>query len=445
MDTNKTNLMTGSIWKSILIFSLPLLAGNLFQQLYNTVDSYVVGNYVNANALAAVRQSTPIINMLVGFFMGLATGAGGVISQFYGAHMIHKMKKTIHTSIILTCLLSIFFTVIGILISKPILIMIGSPKEVLPLATAYLQIFFSGMTFTLFYNMGSGILRAIGDSKNPLIYLIISSLVNIVLDFFFVLYCHMGVSGVGIATVIAQGVSAILVMIKLLTTKEDYAVCIKQLHLDYHLLKKIIAIGIPAALQNSIVSFSNVVVQSYISSFGATAVAGYATTVKLDGFLQLPIQSFALAITTFVGQNYGAKQYDRVKKGLYVTLGMGLFITGIGIVVLLTQGKFLLGLFTDDKQVIQSGYLMIQVFMAGYIVLPISNTIAGALRGVGLSKVPMYILVLCYVILRQIYLFVFTKFNSSLAAVYAGWPITWAICTVILVIYAKKANWISRD
>ena len=191
MDTNKTNLMTGSIWKSILIFSLPLLAGNLFQQLYNTVDSYVVGNYVNANALAAVGQSTPIINMLVGFFMGLATGAGVVISQFYGAHMIHKMKKTIHTSIILTFLLSIFFTVIGIFISKPILIMIGSPKEVLPLATAYLQIFFSGMTFTLFYNMGSGILRAIGDSKNPLIYLIISSLVNIVLDFFFVLYCHM--------------------------------------------------------------------------------------------------------------------------------------------------------------------------------------------------------------------------------------------------------------
>ena len=437
-----TDLLKGSIAKSVLIFSLPLLVGNLFQQLYNTVDSYVVGNFVSSHALAAVGQSTSIINMLVGFFMGLATGAGVVIAQYYGAKETKNMQDSIHTSLALTIVLCIVFTILGIALSKPILIMIGSPKEVLPLATIYLRIYFAGVSFALIYNMGAGILRALGDSKNPLIYLVVSSLVNIVLDFVFVLYFGLGVAGVGIATTLAQLVSAILVMHELMHTDQDYKVYIHKIRFSKHILSRIISIGIPAALQNSIVSFSNVIVQSYISKFGSAAVAGYSTTTKLDGFLQLPVQSFSMAITTFVGQNYGAKNYRRVRKGLYITLLMCEVVVGLSAFVLYTNADFLVGLFSKDKDVIIAGVTMISVFAPAYIFLPICHIIAGALRGVGLSKVPMYSMILCFVILRQIYLAVATQFSSALITVFLGWPITWIINAALLFmyyhIYSKK-------
>ena len=432
-----TDLLKGSIWKSILIFSLPLLVGNLFQQLYNTVDSYVVGNFVSSHALAAVGQSTSIINMLVGFFMGLSTGAGVVIAQYFGAKETKKMQDSIHTSLALTLVLCVLFTILGIALSKPILVMIGSPKEVLPLAVIYLQIYFAGVSFSLIYNMGAGILRALGDSKNPLIYLVVSSLVNIVLDFVFVIYFHLGVAGVGIATTLAQLVSAILVMHELMHTDKEYKVYISKIRFSKPILSRIISIGIPAALQNSIVSFSNVIVQSYISKFGSAAVAGYSTTTKLDGFLQLPIQSFSMAITTFVGQNYGAQNYKRVRKGLYTTLSVS--YTHL---TLPTNREVLVGLFSQDKDVIVAGVTMISVFAPGYIFLPLSHITAGALRGVGLSKVPMYSMILCFVILRQVYLFVATQFSSELITVFLGWPLTWIVNAALLMgyyhIYSKK-------
>lgn len=437
-----TDLLKGSIWKSILIFSLPLLVGNLFQQLYNTVDSYVVGNFVSSHALAAVGQSTSIINMLVGFFMGLSTGAGVVIAQYFGAKETKKMQDSIHTSLALTLVLCVLFTILGIALSKPILVMIGSPKEVLPLAVIYLQIYFAGVSFSLIYNMGAGILRALGDSKNPLIYLVVSSLVNIVLDFVFVIYFHLGVAGVGIATTLAQLVSAILVMHELMHTDKEYKVYISKIRFSKPILSRIISIGIPAALQNSIVSFSNVIVQSYISKFGSAAVAGYSTTTKLDGFLQLPIQSFSMAITTFVGQNYGAQNYKRVRKGLYTTLLMCEVIAALGAFLIYTNGEFLVGLFSQDKDVIVAGVTMISVFAPGYIFLPLSHITAGALRGVGLSKVPMYSMILCFVILRQVYLFVATQFSSELITVFLGWPLTWIVNAALLMgyyhIYSKK-------
>lgn len=430
-----TGLLKGSIAKSVLIFSLPLLVGNLFQQLYNTVDSYVVGNFVSSHALAAVGQSTSIINMLVGFFMGLATGAGVVIAQYYGAKETKNMQDSIHTSLALTLVLCIVFTILGILLSKPILIMIGSPKEVLPLATIYLRIYFAGVSFALIYNMGAGILRALGDSKNPLIYLVVSSLVNIVLDFVFVLYFGLGVAGVGIATTLAQLVSAILVMHELMHTDQAYKVYIHKIRFSKPILSRIISIGIPAALQNSIVSFSNVIVQSYISKFGSAAVAGYSTTTKLDGFLQLPVQSFSMAITTFVGQNYGARNYRRVRKGLYITLLMCEVVVGLSAFVLYTNADFLVGLFSKDKDVIIAGVTMISVFAPGYVFLPLSHITAGALRGVGLSKIPMYSMILCFVILRQIYLAIATQYSSELITVFLGWPITWIVNAVLLSVY----------
>ena len=333
-----TDLINGKIWKAILWFSIPMLVGNLFQQLYNTVDSYVVGNFVSSGALAAVGQSTPIINTLVGFFTGLATGAGVVIAQYFGGNHLNKMKKAIHTSIALTLILCVLFTILGIGLSKQILILIGSPGSVMAPASLYLRIYFGGISFVCIYNMGSGILRAVGDSKTPLYYLIVASIINIILDFVFVLYFHMGVAGAGWATFIAQGISALLVMIKLVFSKEIYKVEFKDISIDMPILKKIIEIGIPTALQQSIVSFSNVIVQSYINTFGANAVAGYTSYVKIDGFLQLPIQSFAMAITTFTGQNIGAHAIDRVKKGLRTTMAMTFGVTTIGVIIIYIFG-----------------------------------------------------------------------------------------------------------
>ena len=430
-----TDLINGKIWKAILWFSIPMLVGNLFQQLYNTVDSYVVGNFVSSGALAAVGQSTPIINTLVGFFTGLATGAGVVIAQYFGGNHLNKMKKAIHTSIALTLILCVLFTILGIGLSKQILILIGSPDSVMAPASLYLRIYFGGISFVCIYNMGSGILRAVGDSKTPLYYLIVASIINIILDFVFVLYFHMGVAGAGWATFIAQGISALLVMIKLVFSKEIYKVEFKDISIDMPILKKIIEIGIPTALQQSIVSFSNVIVQSYINSFGANAVAGYTSYVKIDGFLQLPIQSFAMAITTFTGQNIGAHAIDRVKKGLRTTMAMTFGVTTMGVLIIYIFGEQLVGIFSSDPEVIKYGYLMARIFAAGYLTLPVIQIISGALRGVGLSNIPMYFMVGTFVFLRQIYLAIAVPLTHNIGIVFAGWPVTWVICMIGLLIY----------
>lgn len=439
-----TDLINGKIWKAILWFSIPMLVGNLFQQLYNTVDSYVVGNFVSSGALAAVGQSTPIINTLVGFFTGLATGAGVVIAQYFGGNHLNKMKKAIHTSIALTLILCVLFTILGIGLSKQILILIGSPDSVMAPASLYLRIYFCGISFVCIYNMGSGILRAVGDSKTPLYYLIVASIINIILDFVFVLYFHMGVAGAGWATFIAQGVSALLVMIKLVFSKEIYKVEFKDISIDMPILKKIIEIGIPTALQQSIVSFSNVIVQSYINSFGANAVAGYTSYVKIDGFLQLPIQSFAMAITTFTGQNIGAHAIDRVKKGLRTTMAMTFGVTTIGVLIIYIFGEQLVGIFSSDPEVIKYGYLMARIFAAGYLTLPVIQIISGALRGVGLSNIPMYFMVGTFVFLRQIYLAIAVPLTHNIGIVFAGWPVTWVICMIGLLIYYFRVHWLDH-
>lgn len=445
MDNQSTDFIKGNIYKSILWFSIPLLIGNLFQQLYNTVDSYVVGNYVNSQALAAVGASTPVINMLVGFFMGLATGAGVVISQYFGAGQKDKLQKAVHSSLALTVVLSIIFTLIGIAGSKPLLNAIGVPKEVLPHSSIYLMIYFGGITFTLIYNMASGILRAIGDSKRPLIYLIVASIINIVLDFLFVCGLNLGVAGVGVATVIAQAVSAMMVIYQLINTKEDYQVNLKKISFDRGITKKIIQIGFPAAFQQSLTSFSNVIVQSYINSFGTAAMAGYSSTIRIDGFLQLPLQSFNMAITTFVGQNMGAKQYNRVRTGVKAAWLMCSSVILVGSIIMGVFGSELVGIFTNDQAVIEAGVTMINVFAPCYIILPIVQILNGALRGAGLSKIPMYFMVGSFVVLRQIYLMIVVPLTHNLALVFAGWPITWATCAIGLLIYYYKVNWLPKE
>lgn len=442
MKNNTIDLTHGSIVKAIILFSIPLLIGNLFQQLYNAVDSYVVGNYVGTNALAAVGASTPVINMLIGFFMGISTGAGVVIAQYFGAEDIKKMRLAIHNSMALTVVLGIALTIIGLICTNPLLQAIGVPLEVFSQASLYLAIYFWGLIFVMIYNMGSGILRSVGDSKRPLYFLIFSSVVNIVLDFLFVKGFGWGVAGAGYATLIAQAISALMVMYVLMKTNENYHLVLSEIGFKKDILLKIIKIGLPTGFQQSIVSLSNVIVQSYINVYGSSVIAGYSVTIKIDGFVNLPLQAFNMAVTTFVGQNIGAKQYDRVKKGAYMTTFLAMLTIGIFVILMYLFGRNFIALFNREKAVIDAGRLMQLVFLPFYIFLPINQVINGVLRGAGRSSVPMYVMVFSFVVLRQIYLFIVTRFTSNIGYVFFGWPVTWIVCSIIFIFYFFKVDWL---
>ena len=440
-----TDMIGGGIFRSIFWFSVPLLIGNFFQQLYNTVDSYVVGNYVSTSALAAVGASTPVINMLVGFFMGLSAGAGVVISQYFGAQKGHEMSRAVHASMALTALLSVIFTALGLAFTRPLLQAIGVPEDVLPHSSLYLMIYFTGIAFSLFYNMGAGVLRAVGDSTHPLIYLAVACMVNVVLDFLFVCGFHMGIAGAAIATVIAQGVSCVMVMGKLMRAKADYRVELRRIRFHKKMIRRIISFGFPAALQQSITSFSNVVVQSYINHFGTAAMAGYSATVRIDGFTQLPLQSFNMAITTFVGQNIGAKKYDRVKKGVFAAWLMSSGVILVCSICIFSAAPFLISIFTKDAEVIAIGSGMERIFSACYLVLPVVQILNGALRGAGLSKIPMYFMLGSFVVLRQIYLMIAVPLTNDVNVVMAGWPITWIACAIGMAVYYFRTDWLKKN
>lgn len=440
-----TDLLHGSIWKSIFLFSIPLLIGNLFQQLYNTVDAYVVGNFVSKQALAAVGASSPVINMLIGFFMGLATGAGVVIAQYYGGDDHKKLSKAVHSSAALTLVMGVLLTIVGVLGTKPLLHIIGIPSDVFDQSSTYLTIYFSGIIFGLIYNMGAGILRSIGDSKRPLYFLVAACLINIVLDQVFVRVFQMGVAGVGYATLISQAISAALVLWILMRSDDIYRLEVRKIGFDLPILKKIVMIGLPTGLQQSIVSLSNVIVQSYVNAFGSSVVAGYSATIRIDGFVQLPLQSFNMAVTTFVGQNIGAKQYDRVKKGSKSTLYMTLGVIGAIVVVLFIFGKQFIGMFNSDQAVIEAGWTMLLAFLPFYLLLPIVQVYNGVLRGAGKSSVPMYIMVFNFVILRQIYLAIVTQITHDLFFVFFGWPITWITCAIMFEFYYHKVDWLPQE
>lgn len=440
--SESSDLIHGSIAKSIFWFSIPLLVGNLFQQLYNTVDAYVVGNYVGKEALAAVGASSPIINMLIGFFMGLATGAGVIIAQYYGAEDSDRLKKAVHSSAALTLVMSVLLTVIGMIGTNPMLHAVGIPADVFPESSTYLLIYFAGISFNLIYNMGSGILRAIGDSKRPLYFLVIACVVNIVLDFLFVKYFRWGVAGAGYATLIAQAVAAVLVVVVLIRTDGPHQLVMKQIKFDMPILKKIIMIGLPTGIQQSIVSLSNVIVQSYVNAFGSNVVAGYSASIRIDGFVNLPLQSFNMAITTFVGQNIGAKQYDRVKKGSRSALWMTAAVIGAMAISLFFFGEEFIAIFNSEPAVVEAGRTMQLAFVPFYIVLPIVQIYNGVLRGAGKSSVPMYIMVFNFVILRQIYLFFVTQMTNEVYYVFLGWPVTWITCAIMFIVYYHKVNWL---
>lgn len=439
----KENSMTsGNILKQLVWFSIPLLLGNLFQQLYNTVDSVIVGNFVGKSALAAVGASAPIINMLVGFFMGLATGASVVISQYYGAKDEKRLHDAVHTSMALTIVVGIVMTVIGSVLSPLMVSLIGTPQDVFDNATLYLQIYFYGVLGLMVYNMGSGILRAVGDAKRPLYFLILSSVINIVLDYAFVVYFGMGIAGVAWATLIAQCTSAILVMILLIRTKEPYRINLKDLKMNKEMLKKVVVIGLPSGIQQSIVSFSNVIVQSYINGFGSGAMAGNSAWTKIDSFIMLPMQSFGLAATTFTGQNLGAKQPERAQKGARTALWLSISVTIFLSILVFLNGATLLNIFSSDEEVHYYGNLLMNTYIPGYLFLCMVQIFAGVLRGAGEATPPMVTMIMCYVVVRQIYLAAVSHFAHSFILTMMGFPLTWTLCALLLYLHYRKKTWL---
>jgi len=443
MSTDSSYRMTeGSIWKTIVSFALPVFWGQLFQQLYNVVDSLVVGNFVGSDALAAVGSSGSLIFLFVGFFGGVFTGAGVVISRYFGANDRSKVERAVHTSVAFGLAVGVFMTVIGIIFSPYILRLIGTPDDVLPNSLIYFRIYFSGIISVIMYNTANGIFQAVGDSKHPLYYLIVSSILNVILDLLFVLVFKWAIAGAAIATVISQSVSVILAFARLFRLKTEYSVKIKKIRFDKEMLIQIIQIGIPSGIQNSIIAFANLVVQSNINSFEKMAMAGCGSYSKLEGFAFIPITSFAMSMTTFVGQNLGANELERAKKGARFGIITCMAIAeAIGLIIFIFA-PFFVSLFNREPEVVAIGSTQCRTETLFYCLLAFSHSIAGILRGAGKSKVPMLVMMICWCIIRVTYLTVILKYIHDIRCVFWCYPLTWCLSSIIFLIYYLKADWV---
>ena len=434
------DMTSGNIVRHIFSFALPLLVGNIFQQLYNTVDTWVVGNFVSNEAFSAVGTVGPIINMLIGFFMGLSAGAGVVISQYYGAKREEDVSRAVHTSVVMTLIIGVIFTFVGIGMTPIMLRLMKTPPEVLPESSAYLTIYFSGLMGLMLYNIGSGILRAVGDSQRPFYFLVVCAILNTVLDLLFVLVFHMGVEGVALATILSQGVSAILVMITLLRTGGCIRLSVKKLRLHFDMLSKIVRVGIPAALQMAVTAFSNIFVQSYINYFGADCMSGWTAYAKVDQLLFLPMQSISLASTTFVGQNLGRNQPERARQGVTVALKMALCATVIMMIPLLIFAAPIVSFFNDKPQVIEYGAMLLRWMSPFYVLCCFNQIYSGALRGAGNTKAPTIIMLSSFVLFRQIYLYVMSGICNEIIPIAMSYPAGWLLCSSLTTLYYHKVK-----
>lgn len=434
------DMTSGNIARHIITFALPLLAGNIFQQLYNTVDTWVVGNFASNEAYAAVGTVGPIVNMLIGFFMGLSSGAGVVISQYYGAHREEDVQKAVHTGITMTLILSVIFAIVGIVITPTMLELMKMPDNVKPEAITYLTIYFGGIIGLMIYNIGSGILRAVGDSQRPFYYLVVCAVLNTLLDLLFVLYFQMGVAGVALATVISQCISALLVIIALLRSDNCIHLEFSKLRLHWDILSKIFSVGIPAALQMCITAFSNIFVQSYINFFGDDCMSGWTSYAKVDQVLFLPMQSIALASTTFVGQNLGSNQPGRARKGVSISLGMGVAATVVLTIPVVIFAPYIVAFFNDKPEVVTYGTMLLRWLSPFYVLCCFNQIYSGALRGAGNSRAPMIIMISSFVAFRQIYLFFMSGICNEIIPIAMSYPAGWLLCSALTTIYYHRTK-----
>lgn len=442
---NNRGIVEGVIWKQLLIYFFPILLGTFFQQLYNTVDAVVVGNYLGKEALAAVGGATgTIINLLVGFFVGLSSGATVVISQYFGSGDEDGVSRAVHTSIALSLAGGIFLTFVGIFGARWALEMMGTTADVIGGATDYMRIYFAGVIMNLLYNMSSGILRAIGDSRRPMIYLIICCLVNIVLDILFVGFMHMGVAGAAIATISSQAVSAILTMRALMRTEECYKFVIKKLRVDFPLLGRILRIGFPAGIQSMMYSISNLLIQANINALGTDTMAAWTAFGKVDSIIWMVMGAFSVAVTTFVGQNWGAGKVDRVKTSIRTGMVVELLSTLIMSGVILLTGQHLIRLFTQDEGVIAISLMIMHCNVPLYVSFVPIDLLSGGMRGMGNSLAPMLIICFGVCIFRVVWLFTAVPLNNNIITIVLSYPISWILTSIVMIIYylhwSKKAG-----
>lgn len=442
---NNRGIVEGVIWKQLLIYFFPILLGTFFQQLYNTVDAVVVGNYLGKEALAAVGGATgTIINLLVGFFVGLSSGATVVISQYFGSGDEEGVSRAVHTSIALSLAGGIFLTFVGIFGARWALEMMGTTADVIGGATDYMRIYFAGVIMNLLYNMSSGILRAIGDSRRPMIYLIICCLVNIVLDILFVGFMHMGVAGAAIATISSQAASAILTMRALMRTEECYKFVIKKLRVDFPLLGRILRIGFPAGIQSMMYSISNLLIQANINALGTDTMAAWTAFGKVDSIIWMVMGAFSVSVTTFVGQNWGAGKVDRVKTSIRTGMVVELLSTLIMSGVILLTGQHLIRLFTQDEGVIAISLMIMHCNVPLYASFVPIDLLSGGMRGMGNSLAPMLIICFGVCIFRVVWLFTAVPLNNNIITIVLSYPISWILTSIVMIIYylhwSKKAG-----
>ncbi len=437
------NLLTeGSIPGKMLRFAFPIFLGNLFQQFYNVADSLIVGNFIGPDALAAVSSSGSLIFLMVGFFNGISIGAGVVTARYFGARDKESLERSIHTTVAFGIAAGICLMLLGLIATPLILRLMGTPSDVLPNSIAYFRFYFCGSLAFVLYNIFVGILQSVGDSKRPLIYLIISSVINVVLDLLFVAVFKWGVWSAAFATIISQFVSAGLCLYKLLTTREEYRLTIRNIRFDMYMLKQIIRIGLPTGLQNSVISLANVVVQSNINAFGKLAVAGCGSYSKIEGFGFLPVTCFSMSLTTFISQNLGAKKFDRVKKGARFGVLCSVILAELVGISIYLLAPHLITFFNNDPGVIQYGVAQARTVTLFYFLLAFSHCMAAIFRGAGKSSVPMIVMLVCWCVIRVTYITIAVHFVPVINTVFWAYPLTWTLSSISFTIYYFKSDWL---
>lgn len=441
VKAKNVNLTEGTICKQLLLFALPLMASNLFQQLYNTADSMIVGQFVGSTALAAVGSTGALTGLIIGFFMGMGTGSGVVISQYYGAKDYEKLRKSVHTALALAIAFGVGLAVVGVLLSPLLLRWMGTPDDVMDQAVLYLRIYFIGIISLTVYNIGAGILRAVGDSKRPLYYLVIAGVTNVVLNLVFVLVFHMGVAGVAVATICSQVLSSILVLHNLTHTSGPYRLCLKDIRFDRKILLQIAKIGLPAGVQSMVISLSNIVIQSKVNMFGSAAMAGHSAASRIDAFVYMPLNAIALSTTTFTAQNLGAGKMDRVKKGTRTSILLGLVITAAVGWIAVFLAHPLIRMFTDESEVIDYGIMSLSIRCGTYFLFVFTDVLAGVIRGSGNAVVPMCISLANMCVIRIIWLVIATSIWPNFEVVVISYPLTWGLASLCYLIYYLKGGW----
>ena len=438
------NITEGVIWKQLLSFFFPILLGTFFQQMYNTVDTIIVGRFVGTQALAAVGATAPLISLLNGFFIGLSSGATVLISQFFGANDRKGVRRVLHTGLGLSLLLGMIITTVGICAGPGILTRIKTPENCLEDAVIYIRIYFSGAVVSMVYNMGAGILRAMGDSRRPMLFLVVTCFVNILMDIVCVVGLDMGVAGAAVATVLSQIVSALLVLWVMMRLPEDIALHMGGIRLEAGLLKRILYVGVPAGLQFMTFDFANLLIQSGVNSFGSATVAAFTAYSKADALTWMVSGAFGVSITTFVGQNFGAQKYNRVRKSVWVCLGMSITVIGLLSALEITFRKLILGVFIADPEVIALGaYVMLWTVPFNMVFMPV-EIFGGAMRGTGYSLAPTAITSVCVCLFRVVWLITVVSRFHTLEMLLLCYPVSWVLAATVFLITYLRGNWLRK-